>query len=191
MILTYLWPWNKVKVTKPGMNCQTQSKGYSHTTWERSPLSSVCRKPNITVSVKSETCQLSPIEYVQNSKRHCLLSTWLTSQFYKILFSMAIAGAILMQTSAEQVLSLHRVALKYLKLVTSSNFWLFTLISALMLLVLLVMILFSSVLTSIPYAVALFMSLLVRSWSSPLLPPMRSMYSANRGLHMGLKPMLS
>ena len=26
MILTYMWPWNKVKVTKPGMNSQTRSK---------------------------------------------------------------------------------------------------------------------------------------------------------------------
>ena len=48
---------------------------------------------------------------------------------------------------------------------------LFMLISALMLFVLLDMILLFSVLTSIPYAVALSTSLLVRSWSSPLLPP--------------------
>ena len=26
MILTYLWPWNKVKVIKPGMNCQTPAR---------------------------------------------------------------------------------------------------------------------------------------------------------------------
>ena len=32
-----------------------------------------------------------------------------------------------MRTSAEQVPSLHRVASRYLKLVTSSNFWLFML----------------------------------------------------------------
>ena len=36
----------------------------------------------------------------------------------------AIAEAILMQTSAEQVPPLHRVAPRYVKLVTSSNFWL-------------------------------------------------------------------
>ena len=53
----------------------------------------------------------------------------------------AIAGVILMWTSAEQVPSLHKVAPRYLKLVTSSSFWLFMLISALMLFVLLVMIL--------------------------------------------------
>ena len=43
----------------------------------------------------------------------------------QILFSLAIAAiaeAILMQISAEQVPSLHRVAPSYLKLVTSSNF---------------------------------------------------------------------
>ena len=54
-----------------------------------------------------------------------------------------------MRISAEQVPSLHRVALRYLKLVTSSNFWLFMLISALMLFVLLVMILLFSVFHSV------------------------------------------
>ena len=68
-----------------------------------------------------------------------------------------------MPTSAEQVPSFHRVASRYLKLVTSSNFWPFMLIYALMLFVLLVMILFFSVLTSLPYAVVLSTSLLVRS----------------------------
>ena len=53
-----------------------------------------------------------------------------------------------MRTSAEQVPSLHRVAHRYLKLVTSSNFWPSVLMSALSF-VLLVMIF------SIPYAVAL------------------------------------
>ena len=46
----------------------------------------------------------------------------------QILFSLAIAAiveAILMRTSAEQVPSLHRVAPRYLKLVTHPNFWLF------------------------------------------------------------------
>ena len=101
----------------------------------------------------------------------------------QILFSLAIAAiaeVILMWASAEQVPSLRRVAPSYLKLVTSSNFWPFMLISALMVFVLLVVILLFSVLTSIPYAVALSTSLLVRSWSSPLLPPIRSMSSANR-----------
>ena len=46
-----------------------------------------------------------------------------------------------MRTSVDQVASLNRVAPRYLKLATSSNFWRFMLISALMLLVLLVMIL--------------------------------------------------
>ena len=48
-------------------------------------------------------------------------------------------------------------------MVTSSNFWPFMLISALMLFVLFVMILLFSVLTSIPCAVALSTSMLVRS----------------------------
>ena len=84
----------------------------------------------------------------------------------QILFSLAIAAiaeAILMRTSAEQVLSLHKVAPRYLKMVTSSNFWPLVLISALMFFMLLIVILLFSVLTSIPYTVALCMSLLVRS----------------------------
>ena len=51
------------------------------------------------------------------------------------------------------------------------------------------MILLFSVLTSIPWAVAQFTSLLVRSWSSPLLPPIRSMPAAIRKFYMDLLPM--
>ena len=80
---------------------------------------------------------------------------------HQILFSLAIAEAILMQTSAEQVPSLYRVGPRYFKLVTSSNFLPCMLISALMLFVLLVMILLFSVLTSIPYTVGLSTSLYV------------------------------
>ena len=58
---------------------------------------------------------------------------------------------------------MHRVAPGYLKLTTYSKLGLFMLISALVLFVLLVMILLFSVLSSIPYAVALSVSLLVRS----------------------------
>ena len=81
----------------------------------------------------------------------------------QILFSLAIAEAFLTRTSAEKVPSLHRVGPRYLKLVTSSNFWPFMPISAPMLFVLLDMISLFSQLTTIPYAVALFTSLLVRS----------------------------
>ena len=59
-----------------------------------------------------------------------------------IVFSLAIAAiaeVILVWTSAEQVPSLHGVGPRYLKLVTSSNFWLLTLISTLILFVLFVM----------------------------------------------------
>ena len=59
-----------------------------------------------------------------------------------------------------------------------------------MLSVLLVMILFFSVLTYIPYAHALCTSLSGRSSSPPLLPPIRSISLAiNHRLHMGLPPM--
>ena len=84
----------------------------------------------------------------------------------QILFSLAIAAIvedILMQTSVEQVQSLHTVARMYLKLDTSYNFRQFMLINALMLFVLLVMILLFSVMISIPCAVAPTTSLLVKS----------------------------
>ena len=82
-----------------------------------------------------------------------------------ILFSLAIAAiaeASLIRMYAEQVSILHRDAPRYLKLVTLSNFWPFTLIAALVMFVLFSMILLFSVLTFIPYAVVLSMSLLLR-----------------------------
>ena len=94
----------------------------------------------------------------------------LRRQIWFNLAIAAIAEAILMRTSAEQVPSLRWVAPRYLKLV-ASYFWLLMLIPALMLFVLLVMILLFSVLTSIPYAVALSTSLLVRSSSLPCCRP--------------------
>ena len=119
----------------------------------------------------------------------CWQNWWCcTSRSYLVWPFAAIAEAILMRTSTEQVSSLHRVSPRYLKLVTSSNLLPVPLIFALMLFVLLVAILLFSVLTSIPYAVDLSTSLLARSWSSSLLPPIRSMSSANRTLHMSLPP---
>ena len=64
-----------------------------------------------------------------------------------------------------------RVAPWYLKLVTSSSFWPFMLISAPILFVPFVHKLLFSVLTSIPYAVLLTTSLFLRSLTLPLLPP--------------------
>ena len=57
----------------------------------------------------------------------------------RIPFNVSIAAfaqAIPMRISAEQVPSLHMVASRYFKLVTSSDFWTFMLISALMFLLL-------------------------------------------------------
>ena len=81
----------------------------------------------------------------------------------QILFSLVIAKATLMRSSAEQVPSLHRIAPRQLKLVTFSNYWPFILTSARMLLVPLVMILLIFVLSSISNAVALSTSLLLKS----------------------------
>ena len=73
----------------------------------------------------------------------------------QILYNQAIAAlaeAILMRISAEQLPSLHRVAPGCLKRVTSSYFWGFMLIFVLTLFALLVMIWPFSVLTFIPCA---------------------------------------
>ena len=59
----------------------------------------------------------------------------------QIMFSLAIAEAILMQTFTVLAPSLQRVVPKYLKPVTSANIWPLMIMSAPMLLVLLVMIL--------------------------------------------------
>ena len=86
------------------------------------------------------------------------LLTMLMELFRQVLFSQTIANiaeAILMRISAEQVPFLHRVVPRYLKLVTSSNFWPFMSMSALMLFVLLVMSSLFSVPTSIPRALTL------------------------------------
>ena len=108
----------------------------------------------------------------------------------KILFSLAIAaiaGVILMWISPKQVPSLHRVAPKNLKLAISSHFWPFMAIFALMSFVMSVVILLLFEPTSISYALSPATNLSVRSCSSPLLPPIRSM--SNRRLHIGLPPM--
>ena len=78
--------------------------------------------------------------------------------FHQILFSLAsaaIAEAVLMQISVEQVPSLHKVAPRYSKLVTSSALWLFMLIPALLRLCCWVIFMLSSVLALVPYAIAL------------------------------------
>ena len=38
LILTYLWPWNKVKVIKPGIHCWTQSKNITMQNLKDLPL---------------------------------------------------------------------------------------------------------------------------------------------------------
>ena len=106
-----------------------------------------------------------------------------------VLHRHATAEAILMWISDEQVPSLQKVAPRYLKLVISSTFWPFMLISPLMLFVLWVMILLFSVLTSIPYATALSMSLLVRSLKFTIAATNMINVIANHRLHMGLAPM--
>ena len=90
-----------------------------------------------------------------------------------ILFNLvtaAITEAILIWISAEHVSALSRVAPRNLKLVISSNFCPFLVISALKLFLLLALILLFSVLICNTYALAQSTSLLVRSYSSPLMP---------------------
>ena len=81
MILTHLWHWDKVKVIKPGMYWQTQSKVIIMQTL-RPPFYSVCKKRNVKVFVKSGNSQLYPLnmfkKFQQNSGIFMIYSTFLT-----------------------------------------------------------------------------------------------------------------
>ena len=124
------------------------------------------------IQINKEHCAWLHLAPIQINKEHC--AWWHL--------------ATLMPISAEQVPSLHRLAPRHFKLVTPFYFWPFVPMSALMLFMQLVMILLFSVLTSIPYAVALSTGLLVRYWSSLLLPPIRLMSSENHRLYMDHPP---
>ena len=100
----------------------------------------------------------------------------------------AVALAIRMRTSAVQVPSLDRDAPRYLKLLTCSSVSSIHCDAC------------SDVFHAVDHDLRLFgtyfhtkctsaFDLLVRSCSSPLLPPIRSMSSANRKLQIGLPPM--
>ena len=80
MSLTYRWPWNKVKVIKPGVLLDPE-QDYNHTKFERPPFNSVCQKANIKNFVNSENMSIISPEYVQKWKIVVYsLSTWLTQQ---------------------------------------------------------------------------------------------------------------
>ena len=109
----------------------------------------------------------------------------------QILFNLTIAttdDGILMWMSAEHVPLLNRVAPRWLKLVTSSTFWPFMLISALIGFVGDNLALFCADFHR--YGLALSTNLLVSSSTILLLPPIRSVSPANRGLHIGLSPVV-
>ena len=92
---------------------------------------------------------------------------------FHILASLVIADvavAVLIFTLSTQEPSYERVATKYLKEVTTSRVFPFMVVFALMLFMLFTITFYFSVLTSIPLASALSSSLLVRAWSSLLLP---------------------
>ena len=130
---------------------------------------------------KQDPC-LTAIEEDGGDKRlaqleHAVEADGVTSPDPNLSGQCAIAKAILMRISVEQVPSLHRDAPRYLKLVTFSNFWPFMPL----MFVLVVMVLLCPVLTSISYALALSTSLLVRSGSSSFLPPTRPVSSATIG----------
>ena len=114
---------------------------------QRSFFMGLVSKAWILFSVSSHGPCFTAVEEDESDKRLVELELAKLMVLHRqILFSLAIAEAILMRTSAEQILSLHRVVPRYLKLVTFSNFWPFMLIFGLMF----VMISLFSVLTPIP-----------------------------------------
>ena len=62
MILTQLWPWNKVKVIKPGTD---PKRGYGQTRFEGPPLNSIHVKALFKVFVQSENMSIIFLEYMQ------------------------------------------------------------------------------------------------------------------------------
>ena len=116
----------------------------------------------------------------------------LISLLLQILFSLAmlaVAMASLILISAVERPSFVSVAPRYLKAITSSSCWPFMLICTVDLSPLLTMTLLFSLLISMPYSRALFDNLSVSSCNSSLLPPIRSMSSANLGLEIIRPPM--
>ena len=78
MILTYLLPWNMLKVIKSGMNWSIQSKAYNQAKFERPPLNSVRQKASIKLFVKSESMPTISFEYMQKWKISDIFITYLT-----------------------------------------------------------------------------------------------------------------
>ena len=84
MILTYLWPWNKAKVIKPGINCSTVSKVIIMQSLKDLPKAVPSKKPVLKVLSNQKTSIISP-EYVQTWKIVVyLLFTWLPKQSDKV-----------------------------------------------------------------------------------------------------------
>ena len=61
MILRYQWPWNRVKVIKPGMNSWTQSKVLITQSFKDLPLTVSAKKLMLKLLSNQKTCQLSPL----------------------------------------------------------------------------------------------------------------------------------
>ena len=65
MILTHLWPCNKVKVKKNWYELENLEQGYSSAKFEKPRLKSVHKYANITVFVKSGNMSIISIATVQ------------------------------------------------------------------------------------------------------------------------------
>ena len=57
MILTYLLPWNEVKVIKPSIDPE---QAYNHEKFEKPPLNSVPQKTNVNVLLNEKTRHYLP-----------------------------------------------------------------------------------------------------------------------------------
>ena len=72
----HMWPWSKVRVTKPTMKMFTLKQGYSHTKIERSRFSSVWEKGIAKFFLKWGNMSIFSLEPVQKSKR--VVHSWST-----------------------------------------------------------------------------------------------------------------
>ena len=80
MILTYLWPWNKVKVVKPGMKCNTLRKIIIMQNLEELPWTVSDKRTNVKVfvNINEITYQLSPLNKCKNWKKCGIFTIYLT-----------------------------------------------------------------------------------------------------------------
>ena len=72
MILTYLWPWNKVKVIKTWYKLLDREQSYNQSKFEDFPKTVSTKKPTLKFSLNQKTHQISPLNMCKSEKQWCI-----------------------------------------------------------------------------------------------------------------------